>query len=40
MQADDSSVVAGDLLFLEGGYQLGPDSEAILSQYVLQLRSL
>ena len=40
MQAENRWVVAGDLLFLEGGYQLGPDREAILSQYVLQLRSL
>jgi chemotaxis protein MotB len=40
MQSENRWVVAGDLLFPEGGYQLGPDSEAILSQYVPQLRSL
>ena len=40
MQAENRWVVAGDLLFPEGGYQLGPDGEAILSQYVPQLKSL
>jgi hypothetical protein len=40
MQSENRWVVAGDLLFPEGGYQLGPDSEAISSQYVPRLRSL
>jgi chemotaxis protein MotB len=40
MQSENRWVVAGDLLFPAGGYQLDPDSEAILSQYVPQLRSL
>jgi chemotaxis protein MotB len=40
MQAENKWVVAGDLLFPEGGYQLGPNAEAALGQYVPQLRSL
>jgi outer membrane protein OmpA-like peptidoglycan-associated protein len=40
VQAANRWVVEGDLLFPEGGYQLGPDSEAILSQYAAQSRSL
>jgi chemotaxis protein MotB len=40
MQAENRWVVEGDLLFPEGGYQLGRDGEAILSQYVPQLKSL
>ena len=39
MQAENKWVVAGDLLFAEGGYQLGPNGEAALSQYVPQLKS-
>jgi chemotaxis protein MotB len=39
MQAEHKWVVAGDLLFAEGGYQLGPNGEAALSQYVPQLKS-
>jgi chemotaxis protein MotB len=39
MQAENKWVVAGDLLFPEGGYQLGPNGQAALSQYVPQLRS-
>jgi chemotaxis protein MotB len=39
MQAENKWVVAGDLLFPEGGYQLGPNGEAALSRYVPQLRS-
>ena len=40
MQAENKWVVAGDLLFPEGGYQLSPKGEAALNQYVPQLRSL
>ena len=39
MQTENKWVVAGDLLFPEGGYQLGPNGEAALSQYVPQLRA-
>jgi outer membrane murein-binding lipoprotein Lpp len=34
MQAENKWVVAGDLLFPEGGYQLGPNGQAALNQYV------
>ena len=40
MQARSKWVMAGDLLFPQGGYQLTPAGEAALSQYLLQLRSL
>jgi len=40
MQAENKWVVAGDLLFPEGGYQLGPNGQAALNQYVPQLRAL
>jgi chemotaxis protein MotB len=40
MQTENRWVMAGDLLFPEGGYQLSPRGEAALSHYVPQLRSL
>jgi chemotaxis protein MotB len=40
MQAEDKWVVAGDVLFPEGGYQLGPAGQAALSQYVPRLQNL
>ena len=40
MQAEHKWVMAGDLLFPEGGYQLSPDGEAALNQHLPQLRSL
>jgi chemotaxis protein MotB len=40
MQAENKWVVAGDLLFPEGGYQLSPNGQAALNQYVPQLKSL
>src|SRR6266478_9361048 len=40
MQAENKWVMAGDLLFPQGGYQLGPNGQAALSQYVPQLKSL
>jgi chemotaxis protein MotB len=40
MQSENKWVMAGDLLFAEGGYQLSPEGEAALNQYVPQLRSL
>jgi chemotaxis protein MotB len=40
MQAENKWVMAGDLLFPEGGYRLSPAGEAALSQHVPQLRSL
>jgi chemotaxis protein MotB len=39
MQAENKWVVAGDLLFPEGGYQLSPNGQAALSQYVPRLKS-
>jgi chemotaxis protein MotB len=39
MQAENKWVVAGDLLFPEGGYQLSSNGQAALGQYVPQLRS-
>jgi chemotaxis protein MotB len=33
-------VVAGDLLFPEGGYQLGPNAQAALGEYVPRLQNL
>jgi chemotaxis protein MotB len=32
MQAENKWVVAGDLLFPEGGYQLGPNGQAALNR--------
>src|SRR5207249_9493313 len=40
MQQEQKWVVAGDLLFPEGGYQLGPNAQAALGQYVLRLQNL
>src|SRR5262249_19409983 len=40
LQAENKWVMAGDLLFPEGGYRLSPAGEAALSQHVPQLRSL
>src|SRR5438132_10800462 len=40
LQAEQKYVVAGDLLFAEGGYQLSPNGQAALNQYVPQLRAL
>jgi chemotaxis protein MotB len=40
MQTENRWVVAGDLLFAEGGYQLSPSGQAALSQYLPRLRSL
>jgi chemotaxis protein MotB len=40
LQAENKWVVAGDMLFPEGGYQLTPSGQAALSQYVLRLQSL
>jgi chemotaxis protein MotB len=39
MQAENRWVMAGDLLFPEGGYELGADGKAALSSYIPQLRS-
>ena len=40
MQAENKWVVAGDLLFPEGGYQLSPAGQQALGQYVPQLQNL
>jgi chemotaxis protein MotB len=40
MQQQDNFVVAGDMLFPEGGYQLTPSGQAALSQYVPRLQKL
>jgi chemotaxis protein MotB len=40
MQTKNRWVMAGDLLFPEGGYRLSPAGEATLSQYLPELRSL
>jgi chemotaxis protein MotB len=40
MQAENKWVVAGDLLFPEGGYQLSPNGQQALRQYVPQLQKL
>jgi chemotaxis protein MotB len=40
MQAENKWVVAGDVLFPEGGYQLSPSGQAALAQYVPRLQSL
>jgi chemotaxis protein MotB len=40
MQAENKWVMAGDLLFPEGGYQLSPAGQAALSQHVAELKSV
>jgi chemotaxis protein MotB len=40
MQQEQKWVVAGDVLFPEGGYQLSANGKQTLSQYVPQLQSL
>jgi chemotaxis protein MotB len=40
MQQEQKWVVAGDLLFPEGGYQLGPNAQAALGEYVPRLQNL
>jgi len=40
LQSENKWVVAGDVLFPEGGYQLTPSGKAALSQYVPRLQNL
>jgi len=40
MQQEQKWVVAGDLLFPEGGYQLGPNAQSALGQYLPRLQNL
>jgi chemotaxis protein MotB len=40
MQAEQKWVVAGDVLFPEGGYQLSANGKQALNQYVLRLQTL
>jgi outer membrane protein OmpA-like peptidoglycan-associated protein len=40
MQQEQKWVVAGDVLFPEGGYQLGANGKQALNQYVPQLQGL
>jgi chemotaxis protein MotB len=40
MQQEQKWVVAGDMLFPEGGYQLTPSGQAALNQYVPRLQAL
>jgi chemotaxis protein MotB len=40
MQAENKWVIAGDMLFPEGGYQLTPNGQAALNQYVPRLKAL
>src|SRR3954468_4140997 len=40
MQQEQKWVVAGDVLFPEGGYQLSANGKQALNQYVPQLQSL
>ena len=40
MQQEQKWVVAGDMLFPEGGYQLSANGKQTLNQYVAQLQSL
>ena len=40
MQREQKWVVAGDLLFPEGGYELGPNAQAALGQYTQRLQNL
>ncbi len=40
MQREQKWVLAGDVLFPEGGYQLSPDGKQALNQYVPKLQNL
>jgi chemotaxis protein MotB len=40
IQAEQKFVVPGDLLFPDGGYQLGPQGQAVLKEYVPKLKAL
>jgi chemotaxis protein MotB len=40
MQQENKWVVAGDMLFPEGGYQMSPNGQAALNQYVPRLQAL
>lgn len=40
MQQEQKWVLAGDVLFPEGGYQLSPDGKQALNQYVPKLQNL
>jgi chemotaxis protein MotB len=40
MQREQKWVLAGDMLFPEGGYQLGPNAQSALGQYVPRLQNL
>lgn len=40
LQAQQKWVVAGDMLFPEGGYQLSPNGQQVLNQYVPKLQGL
>ena len=40
MQQGQKSIVAGDMLFPEGGYQLRANGKQALNQYVPQLQGL
>jgi chemotaxis protein MotB len=40
MQQEQKWVVAGDMMFPEGGYQLSPNGKQALNQYVPRLQSL
>jgi chemotaxis protein MotB len=40
MQQEQKWVVAGDMLFPEGGYQLSPNGKQALNQYVAKLQGL
>jgi chemotaxis protein MotB len=40
MQREQKWVVAGDMLFPEGGYRLGPNAQSALGQYVPRLQNL
>jgi chemotaxis protein MotB len=40
MQQEQKWVVAGDMLFPEGGYQLSPNGKQALNQYVPRLQGL
>src|ERR1700730_8936043 len=40
MQQDQKWVVAGDVLFPEGGYQLSPNGKQALKQYIPRLQTL
>lgn len=40
MQQEQKWVVAGDMLFPEGGYQLSPNGKQALNQYVPRIQGL